>query len=741
MSLSSHENIVASKTNYVKEIHQEKAENLNERRKYNRPYTLQPHQYLSDLNLTFERGVAWLIANTGDGKTQQALKYAENHPKEQVLLVVPTLAILYQTAEDLRERGAKCFCVFGKEQFCYDVAGITLTTYASFASKCDINAYYYDVTVFLDEAHLLTSDASRDFRGKEIAAIYDLLLEANKAILMTATPYFLHSQGLQAARKIYVKREEYKPDDVYVMRHSSEFQAIKILVEQSENLCVFEINSKRTLADVKEFLETCGVSGVYSMSSDETEPGTVFDHIVMYDCLPKDCKVLLTTKLFETGLNIYGATVDVLGIFPQKPFEKNMLPESVPTPHDIKQCLNRFRDTTPIKVFLMLPDTMEKKGIAYFNGDKQFEKYHRRGIEDARDYNEEIALSTFQTPGFYLEEYLRNENASPIRFDKQENGFCLNLAGVDHLVFSQYKEKLRWCLPFYFEQFQTAGIRYAGEIHIAEYAQDTSLSEEDIAILHAIKKGRKKAEDEMLVFEIARLQDLDDLALVRDRSPLAPMFAFLKSVFGTQAAGQLLYALQGNGKAFGLFKKQLYTLKALKHEVKIPIAHKIYNTFAEKEAYTGKDAINKLLPLLNADRKLCRILTKLPRMAQKGYSEKKAIANLRLFFDVSTSRKAGVWYYKIKSKTPVFDQYLRATEMTLENNIAFQRWLKINEYFVKSQNSKITKQHLEMPVAVAEADDTLKDNFFKENLLQCVTISETLDTFARQQLMIFGKVF
>ena len=681
---------------------------LDEPRHLNAAYhALTPEQFISDLKLSHPDGISWLISDTGNGKTQEVCRYANENPHEMVFLIAPTNGICFQTAHGLKKDGKPFQLVMGNmkvklplsysKDFSYDCAGLTVTTLKSFVEKFDFSRCLYPVTLFLDEAHGLSEDI---YRQPEIMRLYAMLPNARKAVLLTATPHFSHGYGLQAAPKIFVKKAGKPPTRCKILYYpKQELAVIRHFAEQGR--VIAEMNSLSGMASTAKTLRKQGFSGVYTLSADDKfTPDSIFWHIMLHERLPEDCRILLTTKLYETGLNIRDTDIKTVLTFPVKPLNIRTTPEAILTPHSVKQVANRTRNAAPA-VYYCLPECARNENSSAFNGAYHYKRFERRAerqraeyLAMIRDDGKHAALASFNGE--------MRENA-PRLLTWQDDAPEISRAGIDLSVCEQYQAALLYSGNFLRAELNAHSLQFDGECLLAELTDAAECSKSERADLQAAAAETQEEEAAKFLDDVVRLSQLSDKDLQHDDSRHAPKMAYLRQMATPNDAAALLLNIGKEARAFSQVKKRLTVLKAManaaKQKKRLETAAALM-AFLRRDTFTGKEAAECVTAVFENDRVLNHELDKEWRTGTtRRMKEKRALTHLRAFKDISKKHTENGMVYAKTDNAPILNLWKNTLGKTPFSDGFFRKW-----FFEKT-----TFSGCEMPVSVGDTPDTLQN--------------------------------
>lgn len=715
-------------------------------------HALTPEQFIADLKLSYPDGISWLISDTGNGKTREVCRYADANPNELTVLIAPTNMICEQTAKALKDAGKPFQLVMGTramrglsvaKEYQYDAPGLCVTTLAKFVSSFDVSGCYYPVTLFVDEAHTFSSDS---YRQADIAACYAMFPAAKKVVLLTATPYFYHNSGLQAAPKIFVEKAGKPKTRVKLLYFRDETATVKHFAEKGR--VIVEINSRTGMNTLAKFLRKCGVSGVYTLSADDkeaTDKASIYRHILDHECLPADCRVLLTTKIYEMGINLRDTDISAFLIFGKRSLNSNRACDAIPAPADVKQGANRTRAAAP-PVFYCLPETMQNDDDTAFYAAGKYAKLLKRAERQAAEYADETytagraaALAEYNTEmREHAPRLLSWEQAAPV----------VSVVGVDMAVNECYRAALLYSGAFLRRELNKYGLQFDGELTFDELTNGGACSSDDdkAADSQALSDAREETAadaDAAFTQDVADMAAMTDEQLKRHNSRHADKMQFFRRMASREQAAALLLTVGREGRAFSQVRSRLTVLKAMTRAAK---ARKRLDTaaalmaFLKQGTFKGKDAAECVTAIFGSDRVLRHELdTEWKTGNTRRLTAKRALSVLRKFKDVDKQHTETGTVYRVSDNRPLVTLWQTATGNAPFSSVFFQAWL----------NEKPRIFEPSSPVSVGDTPDTLQKSslYRNENVnvsgmndLQEYVASE-LSEYAREQIAIHGDVF
>lgn len=287
-----------------------------------------------------------VCAGTGTGKTFEAVELAKkissepfqytedelqskfgahipfNEPNFRTVIALPTTLAVHQASERYGIPGLYSGNALDETAMAEAVKGaVVVTTYDSLHRCGD-----FDLLI-VDEMHEVSK--AFNYRAEAVTRVFNYIKNRCKYVLaLTATPepvitkaLDLHTVKIETPRRQHLNIiPHYMKDEIETaVSISKRDRFLQSIIEQCEkenargNVAVLRYNSKDKIEAIKKCLEEKGIRGVYTMTRDQKsieEP--VYRSIIENDCLPTDCKVLLSTCVLDTAVNIRGKNFAVI---------------------------------------------------------------------------------------------------------------------------------------------------------------------------------------------------------------------------------------------------------------------------------------------------------------------------------------------------------------------------------------------------------------------------------------------
>lgn len=658
-------------------------------------------KFISDLNIEIRpKELTLLHADTGTGKTANIITYSLRHPDEMVIALFPLVGVMQQAALKY-----DIHTVCEGEDFDYS-AHCQFSTIDSFVRK--FNPDYLPnlcppITIFRDEIHCYVSDGSKNYKGRVFAEIDAACAIADKLIDMTATPYRLHDK-MAYDRTIEVVQPHRSPDPVKFYLYEDPYKAIEKAILPGK-VTVIEVNNKEVIKVLQNYLTVAGYSGIATLyKGDQTG---LYEHIIQYESLPNDTNILITTRLFEMGLNIYGVNIGNMLIFPHKShFKTRHQAESVTSPHDIKQYLNRFRDTTPENVFIMRPIYQDDNETVTFDGNESYAYWRQMADSQVAFYNRQIQTGTFRWHTYQKREDMGSTEASLTRYNKEREQFEVNDRGIDHQGWVEWLAAITDNITFYIEELEKVRLRYAGSMCEREQLSPTDQQNLEEATKQAVEEERSEFNEELEQLTEMSMKEIESM----NHTPVSHQYLKLSQYFGRDDAATILQHTQGNGRTFSTIQKRVHTERYRHHPERIKAIEQIEMHFPVGESYDSKDFMKILKMILKQDRVLSLEFTDNSRFKSRCFTPTKAVRIMENLADIAVKHTKSGNTFTVKSYQPLHQQYEALTGKNLESNFWFRRYLNQKQHHpgMVQHSEHLESDHsiLETPSNQANCGDT-----------------------------------
>ncbi len=262
-----------------------------------------------------------IVAPTGTGKTFAAVQIGEKLASEgqRVVIAQPSTLAVEQTGKTYNIFALSSAAGFD-ELAMMQARGdrLVVTTWDSLQHCGD-----FDVLI-VDEIH--EAAKSYSYRRKAVRSVVQMMKRDDiKVIAITATPdscitaiaglvtIQIHTNNPQRLNIIEANVYADEKQKRNRLRISEMITSWCIDVVKKGRRAAVRLNDKKKIAAIKEALDRSGICGVETMTADEKkQAGGVFENIIERSELPEGCKVLLTTCVLDTAVNIRGNDFDVM---------------------------------------------------------------------------------------------------------------------------------------------------------------------------------------------------------------------------------------------------------------------------------------------------------------------------------------------------------------------------------------------------------------------------------------------
>jgi len=438
---------------------------------------------LSSLNLTREDVVGkFLVAPTGSGKTWVISKFAGKK-----VVVVPTKNL----SEELqRTYGGG---VYNQDNKTVSRAqNIIFVTYASFANLCN-EIPMYERDIYLDEAHVLTTNASASFQLAQLNKTVDTLkaLQPKSITLVSATPVYISHPFFRDYEMVVVKSSNVKTKKFKYMSSLSSQKAVQDIFADDESTfkAVLLNDTKGKLDGFMNVLSDQNLH-VFNAGTKEEEH---FVELIKTGNIADDVNGYFCTTVLKEGNSFNFSTpkkvqVIVIGMF---------------SVEEIEQFSARFRNATEIECIIIRPESYCDK-MTYFNGAAMEEML--------MEYNNEVAKDFFGKAKSYevLAAYKLMDKMFHIHVDAYTDEYSVDYLGLSNAIFEAEK-RAAWGNEAFF-------IKKMGEYSwVAEEFETNSeaLSKEEATKVHKVVQAKKESrrQAELKLLEEIKVSGLENNAL------------------------------------------------------------------------------------------------------------------------------------------------------------------------------------------------------------------------------------
>lgn len=453
---------------------------------------LPPGQYLSDIGLELPQK-AILDARTGSGKSTLAIQ------QPGVVVVACSSVVAVQQLEELHG----CGVWYENKKNRQRVTAVTYEGFPGLIKAHQEGGVEKDaIYVFVDESH---NFALADYRRPALAKLLDILENANwrgvcvmsGTTIETHIPYFEDfvvvkvdtPQRVQKAQ--LVRWQHVAPDGAKTgTRRKTAVQLVKRHLDKGERVLV-HLNSKSTELDsyVAALIEA-GVerTTLYKLNSD-TKYESIGQHIVEFETLPDDCRVLFVTDVFVESANLKSDIGAVVVVEPVHPAH-------------LQQLVNRVRGSAPGVVYVLTNGTGHGYGL-----DVEAELAHTMTAAAALRDKLNLALAVEDEPGVAADSAARRvfggSYGSGVEFDRHTNTFNPEQIGILQQVHTSVRE---------YAANNPQALKNATRQWNWQWLED-----EDLVVTDATTEGEKE-----LANEFAALAQADWLSRVQHVASLEP---------------------------------------------------------------------------------------------------------------------------------------------------------------------------------------------------------------------------
>jgi len=318
----------------------------------NASYTIQKGQTLMDIGLKREDVVnQYLVAPTGSGKTYFITKL----PGKK-LIVVPSQALCEELAT---QYNGKFYNQYNKNVSKND--NLIFVTYASYANISK-TLPLEDRDVYLDEAHVLTTDASKSFQLDQLSSAVEAMMQGlHKSLtLVSATPIPTMHPFFANYEYVVVAAGYQKPKSFMQLATDDPAVALKTFLKAKAHnkdnffIAVLYNNISAGLDGLLASLEGTNVLVFNSQTKEEEH----FKALITSPKIEDSVEMFISTSVLKQGNSFYFETprkamIVVIGAFAAE---------------EIEQFSARFRNATELETILMRKKDYATKDT-YFNAE------------------------------------------------------------------------------------------------------------------------------------------------------------------------------------------------------------------------------------------------------------------------------------------------------------------------------------------------------------------------------------
>ncbi len=468
-----------------------------------------------------------LCAGTGKGKTFAAVEIARNIATGKMPFTEEELQELFGGNIPFTEPNFRTVVAvptslaalqIGKEGDCLGLCSLTeldetslkrartdslvVTTYDSL-HKCGD----FDLLI-VDEVHEISKAYS--YRADAVSKVLKMMKEGKYVLALTATPEPIITKTLEfhtlqvetPNRQHLVITPQYMDEMQTAVSISKKGKEAKkdtkpkkaVMLDKVQSWCVDVVsrggvavvrhNSKDSLKALKKGLEAQGLQGVYTVDrtkkamKDIEGKETVFGSIIEKSKLPDDCKVLLSTCVLDTAVNIRGKDIEVMIVCTDTKDADNVV-----------QFAARFRDMETLKVRLLF--TKRNKRTVY--ATTAFDEYERHKEEQGHGAR---WMNYLQSEG--ISGTLKTVKGKPLHdklglhFDKERGLFSVSEAWCLNKAISDRNEKTSEDLICELRSMTSACITQATFTDAI-----TDAREGNVSVIHEALQAVKKENEEL----------------------------------------------------------------------------------------------------------------------------------------------------------------------------------------------------------------------------------------------------
>jgi hypothetical protein len=332
----------------------------------------------------------YIVSPTGSGKTTMVAEFARRYPQRRVILVLPLTATIRQFCADHPHAvkftgGAQNRQISGDERLLVT----TIQSFPALATRLDVRQF----DVFFDEAHALTADASPAYKLRDLQKFLPAAKQAHTFTQMTGTPLYNFDPAQRDVERLEIRQrarirktahwyncDNILPKAVAMIRRSVEAGRLPFLLLNDKKLKLAEIET--ALQDVK----------LVRLNADRKDD-PAFLAIATTGQIPADQQAIVTTTVLREGSSIYDARQVDFFIVGQHHSST------------IQQITARCRTAQSVDVHLLKSKNRTPKDRSSFSPFRLAKLYERRAQQLCDEYNNRQPHDDEQA--LYYEHHLR----------------------------------------------------------------------------------------------------------------------------------------------------------------------------------------------------------------------------------------------------------------------------------------------------------------------------------------------
>lgn len=448
-----------------------------------------------------------IIAPTGSGKTWAAMDIAKSLAASRenggfdlrAVIAFPTSLAVDQAAEKYGVIGINGKTKGDEEYKSRAKTDRVIATTIDSIGDCGL----FDILI-VDELHEIVK--SHHYRYDATGLVREKMIDTRYVIGITATPdpVISHDLDFKTIKIVPKRRQILKIHPHYIsdgeqIKSKKEAMIVAWCKQQVSKgkTAVVRINDGGIIDAVKMTLESVGIDGVYRMTRQEKDPDEPIYHSISMDEKPPDgCKVILSTCVLDTGVNIKGKTFAVMIVCDGMNKDAD----------NVIQFSARFRDMAEIDVHLLFDRKAERtaKDCTALQGFHIARDEYSRKAEAVNmtatllRMHESEMMETFGLEKPYVRaEGIFDLDDGMIRYDKTSGRFDVNILACNAKAVLDAGERSSGDTLSELAAMNAAGIAVIRMMDAEGYdaSEDADIVRESIA---AVKKDREEKKNEVL---------------------------------------------------------------------------------------------------------------------------------------------------------------------------------------------------------------------------------------------------
>lgn len=461
--------------------------------KYKEELTLNPDQYLSDLELKLSNREI-LYSSTGSGKTTMFL--SKDAPK--CIFLVPTTALADSNGS---RRGVKAF---HEKKRKIDTESKIVSTYSSFPALIRelkrLGADPYKYRLVVDEAHNFVSSASDNFRLEEMSYIYKVMDKFKQVIHLTGTWFNVLAPKFQ--NYSITKIEKKNPQQFQYIHYKDKHVAVEKSCDKDGVNVIFLQSKKfeKQLGTYREYFKQKGWDEKEMLFVNAGTKGDLeIKRLLKKNYIPDKYKLVFITSFAAEGLDINNDNIKSLH------FASNEHPMMM------QQIANRFRKKAPEMIYL------------YKNVDKPY-----NGIDFNDRLEEQYTLESVVNQTLELVNNPLNKPHMDMFFNKkfyheQDDGsFEINYLSIANSVYNKEKAYANNNEIYMVDALAYYGWEYKGRKTLEDKAEKSI--EKALKLYRKIEKEKIYDEQKKIVEGIKKNESLSDITQVIEKKNVSSVF-------------------------------------------------------------------------------------------------------------------------------------------------------------------------------------------------------------------------